>query len=196
MNLKDLKPNAKNPRRIRDNQLDKLAESIKRDPEYMVARPIIVNTAMMILGGHQRYRACLKLGYTEIPDVWVRVVDWDAEKAKRFSLVDNSIPGMTGEFDIPALLQEFDLPDLEELGFSKADLGIFDTANDAAAEWQGMPEFANEDKTAYRTIPVHFNTDDDVAKFAALIGQKITDKTRFVWYPAVERSKLDDKRYK
>jgi len=55
--------------------------------------------------------------------------------------------------------------------------------NDANAEWEGMPEFSNEPK-AHRTIHVHFKTAGDVSAFAALVGQSITEKTKFIWHPA------------
>lgn len=56
--------------------------------------------------------------------------------------------------------------------------------------WQGMPEFEQEDMGPARTIHVHFASLDDVAVFANLITQKITDKTKYVWYPEQEAMNL------
>ena len=55
-------------------------------------------------------------------------------------------------------------------------------------EWQsgGQPEFVQEDQSPHRTIHVHFESDEAVAAFAKLVGQKITPKTRFLWYPPAE----------
>ena len=50
-------------------------------------------------------------------------------------------------------------------------------------EWVGMPEFIQEDLTSHRKIIVHFRDDEDVQKFAELIGQRITPKLPSVWYP-------------
>ena len=58
-----------------------------------------------------------------------------------------------------------------------------------------MPEFDQRDKTAFRSLPVHFKDQEAVDKFAALIGQKVTNKTRFVWFPAIEIETYADKRY-
>jgi hypothetical protein len=58
---------------------------------------------------------------------------------------------------------------------------------DFNAEWQGMPEFEQEDLTAYQSIHVHFKTQADVEAFAALIGQKIGQNVRSIWYPAAEK---------
>ena len=58
---------------------------------------------------------------------------------------------------------------------------------DPSAEWIGMPEFEQEDLTGVQAIHVHFKTRADVEVFAELIGQKLTDKTRAIWYPEAER---------
>ena len=58
---------------------------------------------------------------------------------------------------------------------------------DPSEEWIGMPEFEQEDLTGVQAIHVHFKTRADVEVFAELIGQKLTDKTRAIWYPEAER---------
>lgn len=62
--------------------------------------------------------------------------------------------------------------------------------DDPMAEWQGMPAFEQEDQTAHRTVHVHFADGDAVSDFARLIGQEITDKTKFIWHPERERRVL------
>jgi hypothetical protein len=66
---------------------------------------------------------------------------------------------------------------------------------DPSEEWQGMPEFEQEDLTGVQAIHVHFKTRADVEAFAELIGQKLTDKTRAIWYPEAEIERYADKRY-
>ena len=61
--------------------------------------------------------------------------------------------------------------------------------------WEGMPEFENEDKTAYKSLTLHFKDQDAVDAFAELVGQTITDKTRYLWYPKIEIETYADKRY-
>lgn len=58
---------------------------------------------------------------------------------------------------------------------------------DPNEEWQGMPEFNQEDLTAVQSIHVHFASRADVDAFAELIGQKLTDRTRSIWYPEAEK---------
>lgn len=50
-------------------------------------------------------------------------------------------------------------------------------------EWEGMPEFANEDLDAYRRILMKFDSEKDIEMFSKLIDCKITDKTKTVWFP-------------
>lgn len=62
-------------------------------------------------------------------------------------------------------------------------------------EWGGMPEFEQEDKTAFQSIHIHFKDQEAVDQFASLIEQKITNKTRSLWYPEIEIERYADKRY-
>lgn len=55
--------------------------------------------------------------------------------------------------------------------------------DDPCAEWIGMPEFSHRDMTPAYSVLVHFRNDDDVKRFAELVGQTITDNTRFIWFP-------------
>lgn len=62
-------------------------------------------------------------------------------------------------------------------------------------EWQGMPEFDQEDQTSWKSIIVHFENEADMKKFGELIGQKLTYRTRSIWYPEAEISRYVDKLY-
>ena len=54
--------------------------------------------------------------------------------------------------------------------------------------WQDMPEFNQKDLTPYKTIYIHFRNEKDIENFSKLINQKITDLTKYIWYP---KSKLE-----
>lgn len=73
--------------------------------------------------------------------------------------------------------------------------GMNGQAIDPMAEWRGMPEFNQEDKTAFKSIHVHFKNQDNVDNFAELVGQKIGEYTRAIWYPEIEIERYADKRY-
>ena len=116
--LNTLKPNDRNPRKISADALAKLCESIERDHQFMELRPIVVDEGNVILGGNQRYAACLKLGKKEVPASWVKcAVGLTAEQRKRFILVDNAPEGMAGDWDLELLKIDWALPELTDLGF-------------------------------------------------------------------------------
>ena len=125
VSLDALKFQPNNPRKITEEALSKLANSIQRDPQFMVLRPIVVDKNNIVIGGNQRLAACRKLGMNEAPDEWVRFAeDLTEEQIKRFILVDNAPSGMAGDWDFDLLSTQWGLDELEELGF---DLSKFDS---------------------------------------------------------------------
>jgi hypothetical protein len=59
---------------------------------------------------------------------------------------------------------------------------------DPYEHWRGMPEFDSDDLEPFRTLFVHFENEKHVEKFAALVRQPITPRTRFIYYPKAKRS--------
>ena len=59
----------------------------------------------------------------------------------------------------------------------------------AEAHWPGMPEFTQEDQKPFKTLYVHFRTEDDYKEFAEMIGQILTKKTKSIWHPKNEITK-------
>jgi len=50
-------------------------------------------------------------------------------------------------------------------------------------DWVGMPEFIQDKKEPFKTIIIRFDSECDYNEFAELIGQKMTPKTKSIWYP-------------
>lgn len=67
--------------------------------------------------------------------------------------------------------------------------------DDPNEHWVGMPEFEHSAESTFQSIHVHFATVEDVNRFAEVIEQTITDKTRYVWYPEREKTTHADKRW-
>jgi len=63
------------------------------------------------------------------------------------------------------------------------------------AEWQGMPEYVQEDISAWNTIGVNFRSREDMLAFADFIGQRLTNETRSIWYPKLEFGSCTNRRY-
>lgn len=55
--------------------------------------------------------------------------------------------------------------------------------------WLEMPEFIQGNTEPFQSIHIHFKNKVDLRNFEKLIDQKLTYKTKSLWYP-----KLDDKK--
>ena len=68
--------------------------------------------------------------------------------------------------------------------------GFFDIPEWWEDDWQGMPEFVQDDRGPYKTIYVHFKNEKDMEAFAKLVKQKVTDQTKFIWFPKAQHEDL------
>jgi hypothetical protein len=50
-------------------------------------------------------------------------------------------------------------------------------------EWKDMPEYINDDLQHDLSIILNFQKPEDMVAFGKLIGQNITPRTKFAWYP-------------
>ena len=198
--IEQLNPWNKNPRL---HNLNSLVESIK---EFGFRDPISINeNNNEIEEGHGRLKALkqLKEAGSEPPafiiqenETWLVPVQRfnDTElNQKRYSLAHNRVQELGG-YDEPLLLET--LVDLKEdlfaTGFSQDDIEQSSCSNDNSIEqhWQRMPEFENNDNTAFKKLYIHFETEEDLIKFMNLIGQNINEKTKSIWFPKKERKDL------
>jgi len=61
---------------------------------------------------------------------------------------------------------------------------FFDSpAIDIEKEWQGMPEFVQEDLKSIASVVVNFLTVEDMNAFSELIGKRVTFTTKNVLFP-------------
>ena len=106
----ELKPAAYNPRKKLkpgDKEYEKIKASIE---EFGFADPLVVNSDMTIIGGHQRLTVAMDLGITEVP---CAIVDVDKEREKALNIALNKI---TGQWDDELLANL--LKDLENAKFN------------------------------------------------------------------------------
>jgi hypothetical protein len=109
--ISDIKPNAENPRVIKDDKFKKLVKSIQDFPEMLSVRPIVVNESWTVLGGNMRLRACIEAGLKEVPII--EVTSFTPEQEREFVIKDNS---SFGEWDWDVLANEWDALPLEDWG--------------------------------------------------------------------------------
>lgn len=116
----ELKPAAYNPRKWDDKALADVSESITR---FGLVDPLIVNGAKermnVVIGGHLRLAVAKKLGFKEVPVVYLNLPDVEREKELNLRLNKN-----LGAWD-EELLKAFDTGLLLDVGFTPDELNSF-----------------------------------------------------------------------
>ena len=188
--INNLNPAEYNPRQINNKQYEDLKASMEK---FGCVDPIIINInperLNVVVGGHQRLRILRELGAEKVPTVSVNLSEED-ERELNIRLNKSG-----GDFDMDILANEFDIVDLKEWGFKDIDFGLNIDKINHQDEWEGMPEFNQDDKMPIRQIIISFDNKEDINKFSKLLNQNITDKTKSLWYPKKEKNVLKDKGY-
>jgi hypothetical protein len=66
IDIKKVKNNLENPRTISRIKYNQLKHSLLILPSFQEMKPMFVNTDMVVLGGNQRLKACIELGFKEV----------------------------------------------------------------------------------------------------------------------------------
>lgn len=118
--LADLHPNPKNPRRQGPDGIEKLAESIRENPAFFEARPILLSNRtgeLVIIGGERRSEAARFLGMTEVPTILIEGLT--EEKEDEILVRDNTHSGVWDDaklYDFDGeLLKKWDAPHWERV---------------------------------------------------------------------------------
>lgn len=114
--LQNLVPYEKNPRK-NDAAVDKVAASIK---QFGFRVPLVVDADNVIVAGHTRYKAAVKLGLESIP--CVVATDLTPEQIKAYRLADNKVAEFS-DWDFELLEQELAeiTLDMEQFNFVMPD---------------------------------------------------------------------------
>jgi DNA modification methylase len=110
--IASIRPYERNPR-LNDKAVEAVAASLR---EFGFRQPIVIDADGVIIAGHTRYKAALKLGLQKIP---VHIAtDLTSEQAKAYRIADNKT-GDIAEWDMEIL--PIEISELQESGF---DMGI------------------------------------------------------------------------
>ena len=111
IDISKIKENNNNPRFINKDKFNQLVKSIKKFPEMLEKRPLVVDENNIVLGGNMRLKALKKAG---IKKVWIDVAkNWSEDQKKEFIIKDNL---GYGEWDFDILANEWDLEQLDDWG--------------------------------------------------------------------------------
>ena len=111
----------KNPRWIRDARFEALKKSIEDAPEMLALRELLVyplsdlaghEDKFIVLGGNMRLRACIEIGYKEVP-CKVLPLETPVQKLREYAIKDNEA---FGQNDYEILANEWDTTELQEWG--------------------------------------------------------------------------------
>ena len=111
MRLSEIKPYKKNAKKHDETQINNVMQSIK---EFGVVQPIVVDKSNTIIIGHCRYEAMKRLGYDELQEDWVKVVDLSEEEAEKLRLLDNKLNESEWDLELlKDLVPSIDFSDFE-----------------------------------------------------------------------------------
>ena len=112
--LSDLHELKGNPRTIKRDDFEKLKTSIRNNPDYFEARPLILSDRtgrLVVLAGNQRLKAAKALGIAEVPTVLLSGLT--EEREKEIVIRDNV---SNGDWDMDILANEWDESALKDWG--------------------------------------------------------------------------------
>jgi ParB family chromosome partitioning protein len=164
----DLVPYARNAKRHDENQIAKLAGSIR---EYGFTNPVLVDgqDPPTIIAGHGRVLAAQRLGLDSVP--CIRLSHLTDSQRRAYTLADNRLAEIGGGWDEDLLKLELaalggEGIDLDALGFGEDFTEAFDV------EETGMPELADGDKQPFQQITFTLHDEQAEAVQAAISKAK------------------------
>ncbi len=113
---RSLIPYAFNNRKHGDQQVDRIANSIR---EFGFNQPVVIDETNTVLVGHGRLAAALKLGLDKVPVL--QVLGLTEAKKKAYRILDNKLQN-DSEWDFANV--ELELAHLEDLGFELEPWGL------------------------------------------------------------------------
>lgn len=152
VDVSDLTPWADNPRKNDGRPVEAVMDSIKR---FGFAAPIIARQEDgMVIAGHTRLKAAIKLGLDRVP---VRYLDLDPADSRLLALADNKL-GELAEWDDEALARivaDIDGAELALAGFTEDDLAaLIDSEPEPDFGAALEPEGAHDDELPEEVEPI------------------------------------------
>jgi len=152
--LSKIKPNKDNPRVIKDDDFLALVDSIKKFPEMMKLKPIVVDEHWIVQAGNQRLKALLHLNYKDVPDDWIlQSKDLTKDQWDEFVIKDNL---HSGDWNFEMLKLNYNVQLLSDWGIETSRITDVNLDNFFSENKTNQTETKNKIILEY--------TDDDYAK--------------------------------
>ena len=138
IDVADLKPWLKNPR-WNDKAVEPVSKSIE---EFGFGAPIVVQAGSnMIIAGHTRLKAAIRLGWKKVP---CRILEITDRNAERLAIADNKTNEIAdwNEEHLQEIMAGFEPEELDGLGFSEEELN--DLLGDGPKDEDSSEEPASE----------------------------------------------------
>jgi len=72
---------------------------------------------------------------------------------------------------------------------------LFDLPPDWKHLWKSMPDYSHENLSPHSSIKVNFTSLENRQAFAKMVGQPVTDLTKYIWWPKADIWRMMNKRY-
>lgn len=122
-NINDIIPYENNPRN-NDNAVEVVKKSIEK---FGFKNPIILDKNNVIVTGHTRLKAAIKLSLLEVPIIYAD--DLTDEQIKAFRLIDNKTAEIA-DWDFEKLEEEINMLEIDMSDFGFYDFDELDISND------------------------------------------------------------------
>lgn len=112
--IADIHPLPDNPRTIGPEDLERLKESIRNNPDYLEAHPLVLSDRtgeLIVIDGNQRLRACLEMGMEEVPTALLSGLTEEREKE---IIIRANV--LNGKWDEMILKDKWDVEELKDWG--------------------------------------------------------------------------------
>ena len=161
----------KNPRLIRDERYNALKHSIEEAPEMLGLRELLVypyEGKNIVIGGNMRLRACLDLGYAEIP-CKVLPEETPVAKLREYVIKDNE---SFGQNDWDIIANEWDSEELKDWG---VDLPIMESEINTDEFFDSLENEDEKSKGEKLTITIPDEYADQKDEMKSLIESALSD---------------------
>lgn len=196
MSPTDITPYEGNPRTIEQAAVDKVAASIN---EFGWQQPIVVDGDHVIIVGHTRRQAALKL-HVDCPVLVT--TDLTPEQVAAYRLADNRTGEETTWDEIKLSFELSSLKssdfDISLIGFNEAELARYlgDLVDDSVGEWSdGVPDYEQGDGRPFRSLIIHFADQAAVDQFKNLLTFDFSVTAKYAHYPEIVVDRVADLRY-